>query len=115
MHLRYEYDATTKSVAERVGRGIDAVYKALNRVHVQLLNCIRRTLAMQGRINVALAEGDRFLTLITTDGGDADGPAAPHRATDSDWCVFAEPVLELIPAAGAIGVARSETTKEPAN
>jgi RNA polymerase sigma-70 factor, ECF subfamily len=47
VHLRYEYDATTKSVAERVGRGIDAVYKALNRIHVQLLYCIRRTLAME--------------------------------------------------------------------
>lgn len=47
VHLRYEYDATTKSVAERVGRGIDAVYKALNRIHVQLLHCIRRTLAME--------------------------------------------------------------------
>lgn len=47
VHLRYEYDATTKSVAERVGRGLDAVYKALNRIHVQLLHCIRRTLAME--------------------------------------------------------------------
>ncbi len=47
VHLRYEYEATTKSVAERVGRGIDAVYKALNRIHLQLLYCIRRTLAME--------------------------------------------------------------------
>ncbi|UCD51734.1 MAG: NPCBM/NEW2 domain-containing protein, partial [Phycisphaerales bacterium] len=56
---------------------------------------------MAGQMDVALAEGDRFLTLITTDGGDPDGPAAPHRATDSDWCVFAEPVLELVPAMDA--------------
>jgi len=46
-------------------------------------------------------ESDRFLTLITTDGGDPDGQASPHRATDSDWCVFAEPILELVPAAEA--------------
>lgn len=47
VHLRYEYDATTKAVAARVGRGIDAVYKALNRIHVQLFYCVRRTLAME--------------------------------------------------------------------
>jgi len=47
IHLRYEYGASTRSVAERVGRGIDAVYKALNRIHIQLFHCIRRTLAME--------------------------------------------------------------------
>jgi len=47
IHLRYEYDATTRSVAQRLGRSVDAVYKALNRIHVQLLYCIRRTLAAE--------------------------------------------------------------------
>jgi len=47
IRLRYEPDASTKSVAERVGRRIDAVYKALNRIHVQLLYCIRHRLAME--------------------------------------------------------------------
>jgi len=47
IQLRYEPGATTRSVAERVGRGVDAVYKALNRIHVQLLFCIRRTLSME--------------------------------------------------------------------
>lgn len=47
LRLRYGLDATVKSVAERVGRGIDAVYKALNRIHVQLLYCIRRTLTTE--------------------------------------------------------------------
>ncbi len=47
IHLRYEYDATPKSVAQRLGGSVDAVYKALNRIHVQLLYCIRRTLAME--------------------------------------------------------------------
>jgi RNA polymerase sigma-70 factor (ECF subfamily) len=45
--LRYEAGATTRSVADRVGRGVDAVYKALNRIHVQLLFCIRRALSME--------------------------------------------------------------------
>ncbi|MBP7050053.1 MAG: sigma-70 family RNA polymerase sigma factor [Phycisphaerae bacterium] len=47
IRLRYETGATTRTVADRVGRGIDAVYKALNRIHVQLLFCIRRTLSME--------------------------------------------------------------------
>ncbi|HPC97193.1 MAG TPA: FecR domain-containing protein [Sedimentisphaerales bacterium] len=51
-----------------------------------------------GQIDVELADTDRFLTLITTDGGDADFPAG-LRATDSDWCVFVEPNLELAPPA----------------
>ena len=38
--LRYEPGATTKSVAAAVGRSIDAIYKALNRIHEQLLHCI---------------------------------------------------------------------------
>lgn len=46
--LRYEGDATPKSVAKHLGRSVDAVYKALNRIHVQLLYCMRRTLAMEG-------------------------------------------------------------------
>jgi RNA polymerase sigma-70 factor, ECF subfamily len=47
IQLRYEYGATTRSVAQRIGRSTDAVYKALNRIHVQLLYCIRRTLALE--------------------------------------------------------------------
>lgn len=47
LRLRYGLDATVKSVAERVGRGIDAVYKSLNRIHVQLLHCIRKTLTTE--------------------------------------------------------------------
>ncbi len=38
--LRYQPGATTKSVAGAVGRSVDAVYKALNRIHEQLLDCI---------------------------------------------------------------------------
>lgn len=47
-------------------------------------------------IQVALSETDRFLTLVSTDGGDEDHPEQPGaRATDSDWCVFGEPKLEF--------------------
>ena len=47
IQLRYEFNATTRSVAERIGRGVDAVYKALNRIHIQLLRCVRRTLELE--------------------------------------------------------------------
>jgi RNA polymerase sigma-70 factor (ECF subfamily) len=38
--LRYDAGATTKGVAKATGRSVDAVYKALNRIHRQLLECI---------------------------------------------------------------------------
>jgi NPCBM/NEW2 domain len=70
---------------------------------VRFSQTVVRRKGMAGQIDVALAEGDRFLTLITTDGSDPDGDAAPHRATDSDWCVFAEPILGLVLATDAAG------------
>lgn len=48
VELRYEPGATTKSVAEHVSRSVDAVYKALNRIHGALLRCIRQQLAAEG-------------------------------------------------------------------
>lgn len=44
-------------------------------------------------VDIDLSENDRFLTLITTDGGDV--PNRPLVTIDSDWCLFAEPVLVL--------------------
>ncbi|MDI9433821.1 MAG: NPCBM/NEW2 domain-containing protein [Planctomycetota bacterium] len=53
-----------------------------------------------GQIDVPLKETDRFLTLVTTDGGDAD--IVGLRGTDSDWCVFVEPNIELAPSADGV-------------
>jgi RNA polymerase sigma-70 factor (ECF subfamily) len=50
IQMRYQPRATTQMVAERVGHSIQAVYKALNRIHGQLLRCIRRTLAAEGSL-----------------------------------------------------------------
>jgi RNA polymerase sigma-70 factor, ECF subfamily len=47
LKLRYEVDATVQSVATTVERSVDAVYKALNRIHYHLLLCIRKKLAQQ--------------------------------------------------------------------
>jgi len=49
-----------------------------------------------GEIGIELKDHERFLTLVTTDGGDEDTTLPSGRATDSDWCVFAEPVIELV-------------------
>lgn len=42
IQLRYHEQATVKTIAENMERGIDAIYKALNRIQEALLNCIRR-------------------------------------------------------------------------
>jgi RNA polymerase sigma-70 factor (ECF subfamily) len=46
IQLRYLEGATTQDVADQVGRSLKAVYKALNRIHMQLLLCMRRNLGM---------------------------------------------------------------------
>jgi len=46
-------------------------------------------------VSIELGPSDRFLTLITTDGGDSDRMGAYQRAYTCDWCVFVEPVLVL--------------------
>ena len=46
-------------------------------------------------VSVPLSESDRFLTLISADGGDVDVMEVYKRAITCDWCVFTNPVLEL--------------------
>lgn len=46
-------------------------------------------------IEIELEKTNRFLTLVTTDGGDVDYLEEAKRATDSDWAVFVRPRLEL--------------------
>lgn len=47
LELRYEINASVRTVAKHVGRGVNAVYKALNRIHNQLYHCILSTLALE--------------------------------------------------------------------
>ena len=44
---------------------------------------------------VVLRPSDRFLTLVTTDGGDVDRAGSYQKSYTCDWCVFAEPALVL--------------------
>ncbi len=44
-------------------------------------------------IDIAINDSDRFLTIVSTDGGDVD--IADKRSSNSDWCVLANPKLEL--------------------
>ena len=58
--------------------------------------CFSKVLLERGivcSVEVDIADTDRFLTIITTDGGDLDLPEV--RSSNSDWCVLAEPKLEL--------------------
>lgn len=51
VRLRYAPQATVASVAAEVRRSVDAVYKALNRIHGALLECIQRRLAAAERMS----------------------------------------------------------------
>jgi RNA polymerase sigma-70 factor (ECF subfamily) len=46
--MRYEPGATVKRVADRLGKPLAAVYKALERAQDTLLRCIERSLAAKG-------------------------------------------------------------------
>jgi RNA polymerase sigma-70 factor (ECF subfamily) len=50
LRLRYQINSTTRNVAKTLGRSIDAVYKALNRIHQKLLLCIRYKLARENTL-----------------------------------------------------------------
>jgi hypothetical protein len=45
-----------------------------------------------GTISVVLSDQDRFLTLVTTDGGKGS-PEYDNRTSFNDWSVFGEPCL----------------------
>jgi RNA polymerase sigma-70 factor (ECF subfamily) len=47
IRLRYEPGSSAQRVADRLGRSVQAVYKALDRIHSQLSLCVRRRLAAE--------------------------------------------------------------------
>jgi RNA polymerase sigma-70 factor (ECF subfamily) len=49
IELRYEHGATPASIATRLGKSLDSVYKALNRIHALLVDCVEQALAREGR------------------------------------------------------------------
>jgi RNA polymerase sigma-70 factor (ECF subfamily) len=46
---RYRQQATTRSVAEALGRSVQGTRRALHRIRMALMACIERTLAAEGR------------------------------------------------------------------
>lgn len=48
--LRYQPGVTIKDLARRLGRGIDAIYKSLARIHQLLFNCIRSAIDREGKL-----------------------------------------------------------------
>ncbi len=53
-------------------------------------------------ISIELSPSDRFLTLVTTDGGDIDRIGAYQRSFTCDWCVFVEPALIIETGEGIV-------------
>jgi RNA polymerase sigma-70 factor (ECF subfamily) len=49
LSCRFAEGATTQSTSERVGRSVEAVYKALAKLRQALFDCVQRTLAREGR------------------------------------------------------------------
>ena len=49
LKMRYEYDLTFQKISERIGRSAQGIYKTVGRIHARLVQCIRRTLAAEGR------------------------------------------------------------------
>ena len=47
--LRYQEGGSVKKVAQHVNRGVKGIYKSLNRIRWQLLECIQRSLSMEDR------------------------------------------------------------------
>ena len=57
-----------------------------------------------GTVSIELSPSDRFLTLVTTDGGDIDRMGAYQRSFTCDWCVFVEPALILETEEGTVNM-----------
>jgi RNA polymerase sigma-70 factor, ECF subfamily len=48
MRRRYQPGATPRSVAEQIGRNVNAVYQALSRIHNVLFDCVRKAAFREG-------------------------------------------------------------------
>jgi RNA polymerase sigma-70 factor (ECF subfamily) len=44
IQLRYKQDKTVEDISADTGRSVHAIYKALNRTHVQLMRCVKTNL-----------------------------------------------------------------------
>ncbi|MBN2183485.1 MAG: sigma-70 family RNA polymerase sigma factor [Sedimentisphaerales bacterium] len=47
IQMRYENEFTIKSIADRLGRTVQSIYKRMARINDSLIRCIRRTLATE--------------------------------------------------------------------
>jgi len=48
LDMRYSKEGAVKSMAERMGLNVVALYRSLRRIHENLFDCIRRTLSKDG-------------------------------------------------------------------
>jgi RNA polymerase sigma-70 factor (ECF subfamily) len=45
IQMRYEHGATTRGVSEKTGKALHVLYRLLDKIHIKLLLCVRRTLS----------------------------------------------------------------------
>jgi RNA polymerase sigma-70 factor (ECF subfamily) len=46
---RYHSSKSVKAIADSLGRSLDSVYRALQRIHTRLMDCVRRRMAERGQ------------------------------------------------------------------
>jgi RNA polymerase sigma-70 factor (ECF subfamily) len=46
--MRYEEEVPIQSIAERMGRSMQSIYKKITRIHEALVRCVQRTMKMEG-------------------------------------------------------------------
>lgn len=89
--VRFAAEATLSPAATRDNGNVDAWVLVDGKVRF-----CQRNMKVKGQtfpIDIELGTSDRFLTLVTTDGGDMDFLEEGKRATDSDWGLFLKPRL----------------------
>jgi RNA polymerase sigma-70 factor (ECF subfamily) len=47
IQMRYEHELSIKTIAERLNRSVQSIYKRMARINDSLIRCIRRTLSME--------------------------------------------------------------------
>jgi len=90
---RFTAEATLSPAATRENGNVDVWVL----VDGQVRFC-QRNMKVKGQlfaVDIPLTGSERFLTLVSTDGGDTDYLEESKRATDSDWALFLNPRLEI--------------------
>jgi hypothetical protein len=87
---------------EQVGCNADFWVLVDGRVRSSRRNVTQKNIL--SNVSIDLNPSDRFLTLVTTDGGDIDRQGTYQRSFTCDWCVFVGPALILKAEEGTVNM-----------